>query len=329
MSCFLDETKNTSLLPPKSVRDANVKQAIQAEKRAVSAQGKRSENKRSGPCTLTDVEELTGALVTSKSGAGYLPLLPHTGVALYYKAGTSTTHVNMLKESTALDTVPCDTSDASSEQWRRFIGRQLMLLLELMIFCVPAFFVDNAATVNPLGNRKARGVVKTDMNLNKQSFVPTRARIHTAAVRNWAPQYARVARVSDVQCDSADTGLFVDAAGLALPLAHDEKTIMMLKESTLTPTGSLLSFCSDVIMQVQCAHALGRITSICSLLVSSTQAEMDRFRAARSNTYIDKDTPYVSIAQLWSGVQLSAEKAPPAVAVFVKAAADSGDTLLP
>jgi hypothetical protein len=160
----------------------------------------------------------------------------------------------MLEESTVLET--SEASDASSEKWRRFIGRQLMLLAELMIFCVPAFFVDNAATIDPLGKRKARGAVRTDMNLNKQSFVPTRAKVDTAAVRNWAMQYARVARVSDVQCDSADTGLFVDAAGLALPLAHDEKTVLMLKEPTLTPTGSLLSFCSDVIMQVQCAYAL-------------------------------------------------------------------------
>jgi hypothetical protein len=135
--------------------------------------------------------------------------------------------------------------------------------------------------------------------------------------------------VSDVQCDSADTGLFVTAAGLALPLAHDEKTVLMLKEPTLTPTGSLLSFCSDVIMQVQCAYALGRISSICSLLVPSTESEMDRFRAARTNTCIDADTPCVSVAQLWSGVQLSADRAPPAIAEFVKAAASNGDTLLP
>jgi hypothetical protein len=39
---------------------------------------------------------------------------------------------------------------------------------------------------------------------------------------------------------SADTGLFVQYAGLVLPLEHDEKTVLMLKESTLTPTGSLL-----------------------------------------------------------------------------------------
>jgi hypothetical protein len=327
--CFVDETKNTTLLPPKSVSDTNREKAEVAERIAVSAQGKHSISPRSGPCTLTDVEELIGALVTSKPGAGYLPLLPHTNTALYYKAGTSTSHVNMFKESAVLGATRSETTVSSSEQWHRFIGRLMMLLVELMISCVPAFFTDNAATVNPLCKRKARGAVRTDMNSNKQSFVPTRAKVDTAEVRNWALQYARAARVSDVQCDSADTGLFKDAVGQVLPLVHDEKTVLMLKEPTLTPTGSLLSFCSDVIVQVQCAHALGRLSSVCSLLVPSTQVEMDRFRAARTNTSIDGDTPCVSVVQLWSGVRLSADRAPPAVAEFVKAAASNGDTVLP
>jgi hypothetical protein len=68
---------------------------------------------------------------------------------------------------------------------------------------------------------------------------------------------------------------------------------------------------------------------VCSLLVNTSQTEMDRFRAAHPVTAIDEDTPYVSVAQLWSGAQLSADKAPPAVVQFVKVAAASGDTLLP
>jgi hypothetical protein len=250
-ACFVNEMKNTTLLPPKSVSETNREKAEVAEKVAVSAQGKRSVSPRSGPCTLTDVEELIGALVASKAGSGYLPLLPHTSTALYYKVGTSTSHVNMFNESAVLGAARSEATVSSSEQWRRFLGRQLMLLTELMVYCVPAFFVDNAATINPLGKRKARGAVRTDLSLNKQSFVATRARVDTAAVRTWALQYARSARVCDVALDSEDTGLFVDAAGLPLPLAHDEKTALMLKEPTLTPTGSLLSFCSDVIMQVQ------------------------------------------------------------------------------
>jgi hypothetical protein len=328
-ACFVHETKNTTLLPPKSVSETNREKAEVAEKVAVSAQGKRSVSPRCAPSTLTDVEELIGALVASKSGSGYLPLLPHTlsSVALYYKAGTSTSHVNMFNASAVLGVTQSTTT--VSEQWRRFVGRQLVLLVELMIYCIPSFFVDNAATINPLGKRKARGAVRTDLSLNKQSFVATRARVDTAAVRNWALQYARSARVIDVASGSKDVGLFVDAIELSLPLAHDEKTVLMLKEPTLTPTGSLLSFCSDVIMQVQCAYALGRLASVSSLLVPCTQTEMDRFTAVHPDTAVDEDTPCVSVGQLWSGVQLSADKAPPAVAVFVKAAAERGYTLLP
>jgi hypothetical protein len=204
-----------------------------------------------------------------------------------------------------------------------------MLLTELMVYCVPAFFVDNAAIINPLGKRKARGAVRTDLSLDKQSFVATRARVATAAVRKWALQYARSARVCDVVSGSEAVGLFVDATGLPLPLAHDEKTVLMLKEPTLTPTGSLLSFCSNVIMQVQCAYALGRLASVSSLLVPCTQTEMDRFTAVHPDTAIDDGTPCVSVGQLWAGVQLSGGKAPPAVVVYVKAATERGDTLLP
>jgi hypothetical protein len=324
-ACFVNETKQTTLLPAKTLKNVNAEKARQAEEVAVSAQGKRSTARRSGPCTLTDVEELIGNLVSASPGDGYFPLLPHADTALYYKVDTGACHVNMLKESTVLATAP----KATKEQWRRFIGQQLMLLTELMIFCVPAFFTDNGATVNPLGKRKARGAVRSDLSMNKQSFVSTRAKVDTNVVRGWALLYARRARVCDVQYGSADASLFVQQAGLVLPLEHDGKTVLMLKEPTLTPTGSLLSFCTDVIMQVQCAAVLGRLPSVCSLLVFTSQTEMDRFKAAHSGTAIDEDTPCVSVAQLWSGAQLSADKAPPAVEKFVKAAAESGDTLLP
>jgi hypothetical protein len=323
-ACFVNETKQTTLLPAKTLKNVNAEKARHAEEIAVSAQGKRSTARRSGPCTLTDVEELIGSLVSATPGDGYYPLLPHTDTALYYKVGTSACHINMLKESTVLATAP----KATKEQWRRFIGQQL-LLTQLMVFCVPAFFADNGATVSPLGKRKARGAIRSDLSLNKQSFVPTRAKADTTVVRAWALQYAREALVCDVQYSSADTSLFVQHAGLALPLEHDEKTVLMLKESTLTPTGSLLSFCTDAIMQVQCAAVMGRLPSVCSLLVNTSQTEMDRFRAAHPVTAIDEDTPCVSVAQLLSGAQLSADKAPPAVDQFVRAAAASGDTLLP
>jgi hypothetical protein len=328
MSCFVNETKQSTLLPAQSMQIINLKKARQAEAVAKSAQGKRSSVRRSGPCTLTEVEELIGSLVCATPGNGYLPLLPHTDVALYHKVSRSKRHVDMYTESAVMATDPAGPA-AVNEQWRRFIGQQLMLLTEVMAFSVPAFFTDNAVTINPLGKRKARGAGRSDLSLHKQSFVPTRAKADTATVRRWALQYAREARVCDVQYNVTDSALFGHTAGLVLPLEHDEKTVLTLKEPTLTPTGSLLSFCTDVIMQVQCAAALGRLPSVCSLLVSTTQSEMDRFKAAHNGTAVDEDPPCVSIPQLWSGVQLSAANAPPAVLQFVRAAADSGDTLLP
>jgi hypothetical protein len=303
MSCFVNETKQTTLLPAEGLSNINLAKARQAEK-------------------------VANSLVCATPDNGYLPLLPHTDVALYYKVGTSKRHVDMYNESAVVLADPAGPT-ATNEQWRRFIGQQLTLLAELMTFCVPAHFANNMVTINPLGKRKARGAVRSDLSLHKQSFVTTRAKADTTAVRRWALQYAREARVCDVQYNVRDTALFTHAAGLALPLEHDEKTVLMLKEPTLTPTGSLLSLCTDVIMQVQCAAVLGRLPSVCSLLVSTTQSEMDRFKAAYSGTASDEGTPCVSIAQLWSGAQLSAANAPPAVFQFVRAASDSGDTLLP
>jgi hypothetical protein len=113
-ACFVNETKNTTLLPPKSVSETNREKAEVAEKVAVSAQGKRSVSPRSGPCTLTDVEELIDALVASKPGSGYLPLLPHTSTVLYYKVGTSTSHVNMFNESAVLGATRSEATVSSS-----------------------------------------------------------------------------------------------------------------------------------------------------------------------------------------------------------------------
>jgi hypothetical protein len=59
--------------------------------------------------------------------------------------------------------------------------------------------------------------------------------VDTAAVRTCALQYTWKVRVCDLQTDSEDTCLFVDAVGLQLPLAHDEKTVLMLKEPILSP----------------------------------------------------------------------------------------------
>jgi hypothetical protein len=142
MSCFVNETKQTTLVPAKGLRKINLEKARQAEDVAKSAQGKRSSVRRSGPCTLTEVEELIDSLVSATPDNSYLPLLPHTDVALYYKVGTSKRHVDMYNESAVLPASPTGPA-ATKEQWRRFIGQQLILLAKLMTFCVPAFFADN------------------------------------------------------------------------------------------------------------------------------------------------------------------------------------------
>jgi hypothetical protein len=144
----------------------------------------------------------------------------------------------MVNESAVMAAEPAGTT-ATNEQWRRFIGQQLILLAELMTFCVPALFGDNMTTINPLGKRKSRGTVRSDLSLHKQSFVPTRAKADTAAVRSFALQYARKARVCDVQYNVTDTSFFAHTAGLVLPLEHDKKTMLMLQEPSLTPTGSV------------------------------------------------------------------------------------------
>eukprot|EP00953_Heterococcus_sp_UTEX-ZZ885_P010854 6313-Heterococcus_DN1.PRE.1 len=117
-------------------------------------------------------------------------------------------------------------------------------------------------------------------------FVPSRAKIDTAVVRSLALQYARLARVCDVQYGSQSIANFVDMTGITLPAEHDIKT-------------------------VQCAAVLGRLPSVCSLLVSTTQSEMERFK--QSSTCVVDETPSVSIAQLLSGIELSAATAPAAI----------------
>ena len=199
MSRYCNETDQTTLLPVKATQLVNTDKADVAEKVALSAQGRRTAVRKRALSTLTDVEELIGALVSTEANDGYVPLLPHTGVSLYYRVGTSTTHLRMLKESAVLGTV---SIAATPETWRRFVGQQLMLLTELITHCVPAFFADNAAIISPLGKRKARGTVRSDLTLHSKLFVTTKAKVDTEKVRSMALQYARVARVCDVDYSS-------------------------------------------------------------------------------------------------------------------------------
>ena len=97
MSRFLDETTQTTLLPDSATELLNKERADVAEKVALAAQGKRTTAKKRGLSTLTDLEELIGALVKTEATDGSFPLLPHTEAALYYSEGTSAAHLDMLK----------------------------------------------------------------------------------------------------------------------------------------------------------------------------------------------------------------------------------------
>jgi hypothetical protein len=232
------------------------------------------------------------------------------------------------------------------------LGQQLMLLTELMVLAVPAFFTDSSAIFDPSGKRKRMGATRSELNLHAAHFVKSQAKTDAAAVRNIAVSYARKARVCDVVYHSDDTALFVDVAGLQLPAEHDVKTIFMLRwaklrwhadvdndklthhkfvccicrEPTMTPTVDLLSL-TTVIMQTQMAGLLGRVPCATSALVNITWSEMELFRAFTDRPEVD--TPCVSISELASGVTASEAGTAPVIVAFVNAAATRGDTLLP
>jgi hypothetical protein len=325
------QTPQTTLLPEASLGVINTTRAVAAQKTAIAATNLRSNTKRNGPCTLNEVEELIGCLVQSSAANGYKRLLAHTNVDLFFKPGSSEKHIKMLKESVTLQQASVvdntRTVELSKEEtWRRYLGQQLMLLTELITLCVPAYFQDNAKLTNTLGKRKCRGAVRSDMNLHSEMFVPAAAKTDTALTRSMALQYAALARVCDVQYGSTDTNLFLDMSGLTLPKEYDFKTIIMLKEPKLTPRGALLTACTDVIMQVQTAARLGRLPSMCSILICITQSELHSFERY-SNTTID--TPSISVAQLTTAVELTCESIPKSLVSFIEAAEERGETLHP
>jgi hypothetical protein len=237
---FCNETKRTTLLPSADLRNANTARADEAEKVVVAARGKRSACARQRPKTLTEVEALIDDLVRLGEADGYLELLPGSGI--YYCCGSTAKHIAMLNESApmsaSVDSAKVsfiqtleaeETSMSVEEGWRRFLGQQLMLLTELMVLVVPAFFTDSSAIFDPSGKRKRMGATRSELNLHAAHFVKSQAKTDSAAVRSIAISYARKARVCDVVYHSDDTALFVDITGLQLPAEHDVKTIFMLR----------------------------------------------------------------------------------------------------
>jgi hypothetical protein len=187
---------------------------------------------RSGPRSLTALEELIHRLVRTTPADGYATLLTHANAVLYFKAGETQRLVNMFNNSRVMGST---STMAPEEMWRRYIGQQLMLLTELMVFCVPNYFADHSA-LPLLGKRKARGRLSAcDQH---QHFANVPAHVYTVSVRAMALKYARLARVCDVQYDVEDTDLFVTASGLRLPEPRNEKLYFMLHNTSLTPQGT-------------------------------------------------------------------------------------------
>jgi hypothetical protein len=329
--CFSNHTPQTTLLPEASLGTANATIAAEAQKTAKAATNLRSVKERYGPCTLNELEELIGCLVQTSAANGYKRLLPHTDLPLFFNPGSSEKHIKMLNESANLQQASVvdktRTIELSmDESWRRFLGQQLMLLTELITVCVPAFFQDHAKLNGTLGKRKARGAVRSDMNLHSEMFVSTAAKADTSVTRSMALQYATLARVCDVQYGSSDTNLFLTMSGLTLPKACDVATLFMLKEPKMTPKGALLTACTDAMMQVQTAAKLGRLPSMCSVLVCITRSELQCLEQYTGTTI---ETPCISVAQLSTAVELTCDSIPKAVVLFVEAAADRGDVLHP
>eukprot|EP00953_Heterococcus_sp_UTEX-ZZ885_P036201 18663-Heterococcus_DN1.PRE.1 len=325
--CFSNHTPQTSLLPEASLGSANTTKAVAAQKTALAAANLRSVKERYGPCTVNDLEELIGCLVQKSAANGYKRLLPHTDLPLFFRPGVNDKHIKMLNESTHLQqaTVLHKTL-TMDETWRCFLGQQLMLLTELIIVCVPAYFQDNAKLTNTLGKRKSRGAVRSDMNLHSEMFVSAATKTDTSLTRSMALQYATLARVCDVQYGSSDTDLFLDMSGLQLPKECDVKTFFMLSERNMTPKGALLTACTDAIMQVQTAARLGRLPSMCSVLICITRSEL---QCLEQYTGTIIETPCISIAQLSTAAELTCDVIPKALALFIEAAADRGDVLHP
>ena len=76
-----------------------------------------------------------------------------------------------------------------------------------------------------------------------------------------ALQHAPQARACDVHHSSESTELFTHVAGITLPAPHDEKAVLMLKDTILTPTGTL-----QVVKAVAAKneHKLGTHSKTCS-----------------------------------------------------------------
>jgi hypothetical protein len=196
--------------------------------------------------TLKHLEEFITSYVKTAPAKDFERLLPDA--ELYCKTKLGPCHTDMFNNSMVMGRTSTMTS---KEMLRRFIGQQLMLLIDLMVFCVPEYFADHSAVLG--SNNKKRGEKRADKTKQHKNFVDVPAQEDTASTRAMALQFARLAHVRDVMYDDESTELFATVSGLEVPEQHDEKTYFMLLNTALTPTGTLNTACSYTIMQVQTA----------------------------------------------------------------------------
>eukprot|EP00953_Heterococcus_sp_UTEX-ZZ885_P042055 21408-Heterococcus_DN1.PRE.4 len=213
---FCNETKRTTLLPSADIRNENTTRADEAEKIVLSARGK-------SPPVLASVP------IHSQKWKRSSMTFTAKHIAMLNESAPMSASAGSAKLSFLQTLESEETAMSLEEGWRRFLGQLLMLLTELMVLVVPAFFTDSSAIFNPSAKRKRMGATRNELNLHAAHFVKSQAKIDSAVVRNIAVSYARKARVCDVVYHSSDTALFVDVAGLQLPAAHDLKTIFMLR----------------------------------------------------------------------------------------------------
>jgi hypothetical protein len=309
----------TNFLPDVATIANNKRTAEETEeivKRARPPQPKKS----SRPVTLKVLENFISSNVKARATKGFERLLP--GAELYFKKTLSKSHNSMFLNSMV---VGKESTGASQEMLRRFLCQQLMLLFELIVFCVPAYFADHSATLG--SNNKKRGEKRADKTKHHEFFVSVSSQEETRAM---ALQFARLAHVRDVMYDNESTELFVTVNGLKVPEEHNEKTYFMLLNTAMTPKSGLNTACSHTIMQVQTAAKLGRLPSVTSTLLCVFASELVLFNECYSDVAI-VDTIYSNLDMLKAAVTLNdvQNSAPPALVASILAATERKDTLHP
>jgi hypothetical protein len=318
-ACFSLWGNLTNFLPDAATVAKNKRVSEETEesvKRARPPQPKKS----SRPATLKALEEFISSNVKAKAAKGFERLLP--GAELYFKTNLSERHHYMFLNSMVMGK---ESTGTSKEMLRRFVGQQLMLLTELMVFCVPAYFADYSAALG--SNNKKRFEKRADKTKHHKYFVGVPSQQETRAM---PLEFARLAHVRDVMYEYESTELFVTVSGMCVPEEHNEKTYFMLLNTALTPTSGLNTACSHTIMQVQTAAKLGRLPSVTSTLLCVFASELVLFNECYSDVAI-VDTIYSSLDMLKAAVTLNDvhNNAPPALVASILAAAERKDTLHP